>query len=111
MEARLQQLNIPKRCKIVKNDFSTYDPEIEFTEEKSLFYLQEDLLQIVFEDLDFIVDLGWYGDVLKNIGEFKIFIIKGSDWDNPIKIETSKSQKTITQNLEMILSEINEYKS
>ena len=37
MNFNLQQLIIPNHCKVLKNSFSTYDPEIEYTEEFILF--------------------------------------------------------------------------
>ena len=61
MELTLQRLIIPNHCKGLQNTFSTYDPEIEYSEEKNLFYLTEDLLQIECGNL--ILDLGWYGEI------------------------------------------------
>jgi len=106
MEFELQPLIIPSGCKITKNDFTTYDPEIEFSEERNLFNLTEDLLQIEFEYSNLIVDLGWYGETSNNNGVFKIFVIENYDWDNPIRIEISKSQKLINEKLKLILLEI-----
>ena len=37
MELNLQHFVIPNQCKVLKNSFSTYDPEIEYTEEFILF--------------------------------------------------------------------------
>ncbi|MBK8243605.1 MAG: hypothetical protein IPK88_09275 [Saprospiraceae bacterium] len=106
MEISFQQIILPNNCIVNKNVFSTYDPEIEYSEEKSLAYLQEDLLQLEFKNLNLVIDLGWYGESRGNLGAFKIYVIKDFDWENPIKIETSKSQKEITLKLEQILSEI-----
>lgn len=106
MDYPLQSLKIPSRCRITKNDFTTYNPETDFTEERSLFNLAEDLLQIEFDYSDLVIDLGWYGDISTNDGEFKIYVIENMDWENPIRIEKSKSQKTITEKLELILLEI-----
>jgi len=104
---KLQKLKFPSNCKVVKHEFTTYDPEIEFSENHSLNYLSEDLLQIEFEELDLIVDLGWYGGISNKKGLFKIHIIKDSNWENPIKIETSTSQLIIVKKLEDILSLLN----
>lgn len=102
MELNLQQLLIPNHCKVLKNSFSTYDPEIDYSEEKNLFYLTEDLLQIEFGNL--ILDLGWYGEISTNEGEFKIYLIQNQDWENPIITKSSKSQKVIKETLEEILA-------
>jgi len=108
MEFKLQPLIIPSGFKISKNDFTTYDPEINFTEERNLYNLTEDLLQIEFDYSNLIIDLGWYGEIYSNRGEFKIHVIENEDWENPLKIENSKSQKIIKEKLECILLEIRE---
>lgn len=106
MKIELQNIALPNFGKIIKHEFYSYDPENEFTPEKNLFYLTEDLLQIEFIKLNLILDLGWYGDIGTNKGSFKIFLIKNKDWENPIKIESSKSQKVINTKLNTILDEI-----
>jgi len=108
MEFKLQPLIIPSGCRISKNDFTTYDPEINFTEERNLYNLTQDLLQIEFDYSNLIIDLGWYGEISSNNGEFKVYVIENKDWDNPLKIEKSKSQKIINEKLELILLEIRE---
>ena len=106
IDYKLQPLIIPSGFRIAKNDFTTYNPEIDFTEERNLFYLTEDLLRIEFDYSNLTIDLGWYGEITYNNGEFKIYIIENEDWDNPLRIENSKSQKIITEKLELILLEI-----
>jgi hypothetical protein len=106
MKFELQDLNIPLGCKIVKNDFTTYNPDTDFSEERNFFYLTEDLLQIEFVSQNLIIDLGWYGDLSTNQGIFKIYIIENMDWDNPLRIEESKSQMGITIKFNLILEEI-----
>ena len=49
IEYKLQPLIIPSGCRIAKNDFTTYDPEIDYNEERNLYNLTEDLLQIEFD--------------------------------------------------------------
>jgi hypothetical protein len=107
MEIELQKIELPKCGKFVKHEFYTYDPENDFTEEKNLFYLKEDLLQIEFEKLNLIIDLGWYGEISKNNGNFKIFVVENQDWENPRKVEVSSSQKKIFEKLSAIIEEIN----
>jgi len=106
MEIRLQEIPIPNNGTINKHVFSTYDPVVDFTEEKNFYYLQEDLLHVTFHGLGITVDLGWYGDLSTNEGEFKVFVIKGYDWENPLKIVSSTSQKEITKELVKILWEV-----
>ncbi len=46
MKFELQPLIIPSGFKIIKNDFTTYDPEVDFAEEQNLYYLTEDLCKL-----------------------------------------------------------------
>ena len=106
MKYKLQPFNIPVGCKILKNDFTVYDPNIEFSEDKNLYYLTEDLLQLEFEDNNLTVDLGWYGEISTNKGFFKVIVIQNDNWDSPLCTETSESQKVITEKLEGILTSL-----
>ncbi|WP_318640212.1 hypothetical protein [Flavobacterium ardleyense] len=106
MKVELQRLKIPSGCKINKNEFFTYDPATEYSEEKSDLYLLEDLLQIVFKYSNLVIDLGWYGDASNNDGEFIIKVVENKNWEKPLRTKSSKSQKTITAELEKILMEI-----
>ena len=108
MKIELQMLEIPICGKILKHDFYKYDPQTDYSEINNLSYLKEDLLQIEFESLNLIIDLGWYGDISKNVGNFKIYIIQNQNWENPIKVKSSKSQKTITKKLIEYLKELNQ---
>ena len=102
-QRNLQSLKIPSGFKIIKNEFYVYDPTIEFNETDSLAYLQEDLLQIVFEPSQIVIDLGWYGDISKNDGHFKIYVILDRNCDKPIFEETASSANAIKSMLEKII--------
>ncbi len=106
MKFTLQKLAIPIGCTVVKNEFSTYNPQTEFSEEVSLTDLTEDLLQFSFNNGALVVDLGWYGDYKTNEGFYRLVVIKNTDWDNPLRQETSKSQVEITKQLDAILLEL-----
>ncbi len=104
MRHAVQIINLPEGCNVIKNSFTTYDPELSYSVENSLKYLEEDLLQITISN-SILIDLGWYGNFETNEGSFKIYVIKNNDWDNPIRIESSKSQIEISRKIEMILLE------
>ncbi|WP_298140813.1 hypothetical protein [Flavobacterium sp.] len=108
MNFELQKLLFPSNCQIIKNDFTIYDPETEYSEENSIYNLTDYLLQIEFVKSNIVVDLGWYGDFETNNEYFKIVVLKNSDWENPLKIEISKSQRKINEKLNAILMEINQ---
>ena len=100
---RIQKINFPSDCRIIKNDFHSYDPVNSFNKADSLKYLNEDLLQCSFPEEDMIIDLGWYGDIMSNKGEFRIYIIKNENWEIPFNIIYSKSAEEIKNLLINIL--------
>ena len=100
---RIQKINFPLDCRIINNDFHSYDPLNSFNEADSLKYLNEDLLQCSFPEDDMIIDLGWYGDLISNKGEFRIYIIKNENWEIPFNIIHSKSVEEIKNLLTKIL--------
>ncbi|WP_248805110.1 hypothetical protein [Pseudomonas sp. MWU13-2100] len=51
--------------------------------------LKEDLFQATFP-FEQIIDIGWYPEFCKN-GEFRISLIKDSDWNNPIFSEKAQN--------------------
>lgn len=99
----IQEINFPDDCNVIHNDFYTYDPENEFTEANSLAYLNEDLLQCFFPEHNAIIDLGWYGDIKSNQGEFKVQIIQNENWEFPLSAKYSKSVEEIRSILKKIL--------
>jgi hypothetical protein len=101
---KIQEIKIPANCVVNEHEFYTYDPLNSFARLNSLKYLNEDLFQCYFPKDDIIVDLGWYGDVIANIGEFKIHVIKNEYWDNPVKVFNSKSIDEIKDLLVKIIA-------
>jgi hypothetical protein len=100
---QIQEINFPLDCMVIHHDFYDYDPKISFNEADSLKYLNEDLLQCKFPLVDIIIDLGWYGDVILNKGEFRIHIIKSENWEIPSNIIYPKSVDETKELLTKIL--------
>ena len=100
---RIQEIDFPLDCRIINHDFHSYDPVYSFNEAHSLKYLNEDLLQCSFPKDDMIIDLGWYGDISSNKGEFRIYMIKNENWEIPFNIIYSKSAEEIKNLLIKIL--------
>ena len=101
----LQYFIFPANCKIAKHIFSPYDPNLEYSEQDSLDLLSEDLLQVIFEEQNIVVDLGWYGGSSNKNGIFKIYVIQGTNWDKPIKVESSSNQSEIAKKFQEILND------
>ncbi len=91
----IQEIDFPLDCKIIRNDFYSYDPSTSFNEADSTKYLNEDLLQCFFPKDNVIIDLGWYGDVVSNKGEFRIYVIKNENWEIPFSVIHSKSDEEV----------------
>lgn len=50
--------------------------------------LKEDMLQIEYPD-DVVLDIGWY-PCFNIKGAFKVMVIKGANWNNPIYTSSAK---------------------
>jgi len=87
----LQHIELPEDCRIINHDFYTYNPLKNFNEADSFEYLSEDIFQCVFPDQNLIIDIGWYGDLATNQGEFRIHVIMNENWDYPFNVIHSKS--------------------
>lgn len=107
VEKKKYNISVPAGFKIARNEFYIYDPEKDYTEALNLYYLQEDLLQITNEENNITIDLGWYGEVHSNNGEFKIYVIKDMDWENPEQEIESKSATEIYKILNDVVNSIN----
>lgn len=99
----VQEINFPDNCVVINHDFHTYDPLNSYTESDNLDYLHEDLLQCKFPEDDILIDLGWYGNIADNKGEFQIQIIKNENWEMPLNTSYSKSVIEIKEILDKIL--------
>lgn len=89
----LIEFNSPESFVIVNHAFYNYDPTSEFSEIENLMYLNEDLFQANFDENELILDLGWYGNVRKNDGNYVMKLIQNNHWDNPVVEIPSKSLK------------------
>jgi hypothetical protein len=100
----IQEIEFPTDCILANNDFYTYDPEKDFKEGHSIKYLNEDLLQCAFPLQSLIIDIGWFGDVLTNQGEFRIYVIQNENWQVPSNVIHSKSVEETKEFLVKILA-------
>ena len=100
---QIQKIDFPEDCRVIHHDFHDYDPETSFNEADSLKYLTEDLFQCSFPEDHMIIDLGWYGDVISNKGEFRIILIQHENWEIPFNVIRSKSVVEIKSLLGKIL--------
>lgn len=100
---KLQEIDFPADCRIIKHQFHTYDPVNAFSEEESFEYLHENLLQCSFPIDNIIVDLGWYGELTSSKGEFRIYVIQNENWDFPSNVIYSKSPEETKDLLTKIL--------
>lgn len=94
----LQPLRIQAGWRIEINNFTEYD--IEKDGEKYSFELCEDLLQLSFnEEVNIIIDLGWYpsGDIN---GNYILQFIKDYNWDFPLEELITRSKKEVISCLE-----------
>ncbi|MBL4746457.1 MAG: hypothetical protein JKY08_08820 [Flavobacteriaceae bacterium] len=99
----IQKIKVPEDCNIIVNEFYNYDPKKAFTEADNYRYLSEDLFQCAFPEEGLIIDLGWYGDLKTNTGEFKIDIILKENWEIPMHTIYSNSVREIKELLLKIL--------
>ena len=102
----LQEIEIPDSFKLVKHDFYVYDPTVDFSEIENLMYLNEDLFQVLYAENDLIIDLGWYGDVRTNKGQFQLKLVQNNHWDNPISVIHASSLTEATEILNRTLAAI-----
>ena len=108
VEKELFDVVIPREYKILRHRFHNYDPSTEYSEEMSFEYLAEDLFQVRHWLNGLTIDLGWYGDLITNKGEFTLRVILKSDWENPITTLYSKSQPEIAEILQKTITAIND---
>lgn len=102
---KIQKIDFPSDCNVIHHNFYTYNPLNSFNEADSLTYLNEDLLQCSFPKDNIIIDLGWYGDLISNRGEFRIYIIENENWEIPFNVIHSKS----TEETKTLLTKILHY--
>jgi hypothetical protein len=103
IDTSLFKLDFPSDCNVIQHDFYEYDPSVTFNLEQSIELLKEDLLQCSFPKDDLIIDLGWYGDVKSNKGQFKILVIKNENWEIPANTIHSNSSAEAKEILSKIL--------
>lgn len=82
------------RDKFIDLEKSICDQEMELT---------ENMFQIEFED--YILDLGW-SDEIDCSGNFKVFLVKDQNWEEPIKFFEPKTIDNLLVSINKCLDEI-----
>lgn len=99
MNYLLQPLRIPSGWTVTYNQFSEYDPTT--CDDEGLYELTEDLLQLYNNNVQLLIDLGWYPSFDLN-GHYTLVLIKNNDWEHPL-------QKVMTQSKHKIISFIEQW--
>lgn len=63
--------------------------------EEQLELLKEDLLQVTYEN-NYTIDVGWYPE-FKEEGSFKVYLIHGYDWEDPIRKISCRQLDTLVK--------------
>ena len=103
----LQRIQTPSSFTVIDHEFYTYDPTKEYTTEASEYYLTEDLFQVIHTPTQLVVDLGWYGNINTNKGQFEMRVIMNDYWDEPVSTILATSQSEITEIVNKTLEAIN----
>ncbi len=93
----LQPLRLQAGWSIECNSFTEYD--IAVHGKQDCHELHEDLLQLLNEQANLIIDLGWYPSYDEN-GHYLLLLIKNYDWDSPLEKVVSKSKSEIVAYIE-----------
>lgn len=79
----LYPLHIPLQWTLQSHELRTIYPQTLTTSDPDWELLGEDLLQVKHKDIDIILDVGWYPEASPT-GQFKLVVIRGTDWTNPL---------------------------
>ena len=107
LDKPLQRIETPNNFTVIDHEFYTYDPATEYSAEASNYYLTEDLFQVKHGPTELVVDLGWYGNVNTNKGQFEMRVVMNDYWDEPVSTILAKSQSEMTEIVNKTLEAIN----
>ena len=102
--SQLHQIRVPTDCRIIHHEFCRYELESELLLEKNTNYLSENLFQCEFPEHDLKIDLGWYGYISAQSGEFRIQLIVNENWEHPFNTIYSKSSSEVKELLHNIFN-------
>lgn len=95
---KLQPLRIATGWRIDYNKLLEIEPTELEKEDSVWIHFTEDILQMVYEykweqkQTYFVPDVGWYPETEIN-GSFRLVLIEGTDWENPIIEIKTRSKK------------------
>lgn len=81
-----------------------YEPEKPPEEQK--WFFKQDILQVQYDEGQYILDVGWLPEFNLIEGAFKIVVVCNYDWDQPVfrrnAIEIDKAKFCIKEGIELI---------
>ncbi|MHC5673709.1 HEAT repeat domain-containing protein [Nostoc sp.] len=95
----LYPLCIPPEWAVQTHELRTIYPQTLATSDSDWELLGEDLLQVKHKDTGVILDVGWYPEASPT-GHFKLVVINGTDWANPLVQFRSRSLDEIAACIE-----------
>ncbi len=106
----LQPLRITDGWTVKHNRFYELEPKGELiiegvTNNDGWLLFDQDLLQMEHGKRKVFLDLGWYPDENPN-GNFRVVLIRESDWENPLFRHESKDKDEIVEVINNILTNV-----
>lgn len=92
--------------KVVLNDL---DLKEDILLNEQVWSLKEDILQVEYGE-DYILDVGFYPEFDIEKGEFRLVIVKGKYWDEPLFTKSTKSIKQLYLDLDEAINWLNQIK-
>jgi len=90
----MYKVTIPEQFEVTKNDFLIENSDSDYI---------EDIMQIQHKATKLVIDLGWYGDFVSQVGIYTIVVIKDFDWDNPIVSIDAETKDEIAGELDILI--------
>jgi hypothetical protein len=95
----LYPLHISPNWTVQTHELRAIDPQILAANDSDWELFGEDLLQVKHKNTDTILDVGWYPEA-SPAGQFKLVVIHGKDWANPLVQFRTRSLDEIAVSIE-----------
>lgn len=100
----LHPLRLPASWVARWNELRELDPGALHSEDPDWELLTEDLLHLEHTPTGLVMDVGWYPEASPQ-GTFKLEVIRGSDWDQPLTTFRTRSLRELSERVEQLALE------